>query len=220
MNMTTKRNIFERYLSEYLKANKKRKGDILDHVCDCIQIHRKAAIRRFRRLQLNGGFSYGKRGRKTYYTQDTTLALKTIWEASSEICGELLHPIIEEYVTIFRRDNMWHHSKEATNKLLKMSEGTVKRKAGCFLKARDTRKGISSTKPSGLKEIIHIFTGPWEDKPPGYGQIDTVVHCGGSLLGDMVFTVNYTDVALLWISLCPMEQRAACYKRKSKKNKR
>ena len=49
-----------------------------------------------------------------------------------------------------------------------------------------------------LKEIIPIATGPWHTKPPGYGQVDTVVHCGSSLLGDLVYTVNYTDIATHW----------------------
>ena len=39
----------------------------------------------------------------------------------------------------------------------------------------------------------------WNDKPPGYGQIDTVAHCGSTLLGDFVYTVNYTDVATYWV---------------------
>ena len=33
----------------------------------------------------------------------------------------------------------------------------------------------------------------------GFGQIDTVVHCGSTLLGDMVYTVNYTDAATLTV---------------------
>jgi len=98
-----------------------------------------------------------------------------------------------------KRDEMWQHGNEATEKLLEMSIATVKRKTGSFVKARKPR-GISTTKPSHLKEIIPIFTGPWKSKPPGYGQIDTVVHCGNSLRGDMVYSVNYTDVATLWVS--------------------
>ncbi len=199
MNMTTKKDIFKRYLNEYLKCNKQRKGGIIDHICDVIDMHRKAVIRKFRVLQMKGPGST-KVGRKTYYTADCVYALKTIWEASSEICGELLHSIIEEYVSILKRDTMWQHSDEATDKLLQMSEATVKRRVGNFMKAKKPRKGISSTKPSHLKAIIPIFTGPWETKGPGYGQIDTVVHCGNSLAGDMVYSVNYTDVAVLWNS--------------------
>jgi len=201
MTMTTKNEIFSRYLGEYLKANKERKGEILQSVCEVTGTHRKAAIRKFRRLQMKDKSIPDRRGRKQYFTPDAIAALKTVWEAASEICGELLYPIIKDYVRILQRDKLWEHSSLATEKLLLMSEGTVKRKVGNFMKARTPRNGLSSTKPSNLKEIIPIFTGPWESKGPGHGQIDTVVHCGHTLLGDMAFTVNYTDVALLWISL-------------------
>lgn len=202
MNMITKNNIFDRYLSEYLKANKKRKGEILHTVCDISSMHKKAAIRKFRKRRLKKGSDFEKRGRKIYYTPDVSVALKIVWEAGSEICGELLHPIISEYVSIFQRDNLWNHSEETTAKLLKISEATTKRRVAEFMKSRISKKGKSSTNPSNLKEIIPIFTGPWKDKPPGYGQIDTVVHCGNSLVGDLVYSVNYTDISTLWVSFC------------------
>lgn len=220
MNMTTKKDIFARYLSEYLKANKQRKGEVLNHVCDVIKIHRKAAIRKFKVLQMKDPLlSPPRRGRKEYYTLDSVDALRTVWEAASEICGELVHPIIKEYVAIFKRDGLWRHSPQVTKKLLQMSEATVKRKVGNFKKGR---KGFSTTKPSQLKEIIPIFAGPWQDKPPGYGQIDTLVHCGGSLLGDMAFSVNYTDVATLWVSFAAQwnkGQQATCQSLKQIKKK-
>lgn len=200
MNMTTKNNIFDRYLSEYLKSDKQRKGEILKTVCDITSMHNKAAIRKFKKLQMAHGSDPEKRGRKTYYTPDVSVALRTVWRAASEICGELVHPIVEEYVTILQRDNLWNHSDVTTAKLVKMSEATTKRRVGEFMKSRAPSKGKSSTNPSKLKEIIPIFTGPWKDKPPGFGQIDTVVHCGNSLSGDLIFSVNYTDVATLWVS--------------------
>ena len=201
MNMITKKDIFKRYLREYLASGKKRKGEILEIVCDVTGMHRNAAGRKFRKLQLTSGITLERRGRKTYYTTDATNALRTIWEAGSEVCGELTYPIVKEYVAILKRDRMWLHSEEATRKLLVMSEGTVKRRVGKFMESKIFRKGLGSTKPSGLKEIIPIFTGPWRNKPPGYGQIDTVVHCGPTLVGNMAYSVNYTDIALLWVSL-------------------
>lgn len=196
--MATINDIFKEYLEEYLKANRKRKGQILKHVCFVTKFHRKAAIRKFGNLQLQSETCGEKRGRPLYYTPDVTVALKDVWEAASEVCGELLYPIVKEYVKILQRDKLWNHSDEATGKLLAMSEGTMKDRVDEFMKARTSRSGISATKPSNLKTIIPIFTGPWEDKPPGYGQVDTVVHCGSSLVGDMVFTVNWTDVSSLW----------------------
>ena len=195
MTMATKNEIFRKYLKDYLTATKEQKLGILTVVCLVTDMHRKAAIRKFRVLQMRDPARQERRGRKTYYTPDVTLALKDVWEAGNEVCGELLHPVIREYTEILKRDRMWQHSAEATEKLLQMGERTVKRKVGHFFKIQRGRKGISATKPSALKKLIPVFSGPWEDKPPGYGQIDTVVHCGSSLLGDMAYTLNYTDTA-------------------------
>ncbi|MEA1877663.1 MAG: integrase [Bacteroidota bacterium] len=199
--METIYEVFQRYLPVYLKSSKQNKQAILDTVCEMTSFHRKAAIRKFRVMQFCFIGQSDRRGRPTIYGPDVIAALREVWEASSEICGELLHPVISDYVNIMKRDGQWPHRSDATLKLLQMSEGTVKAKVGQFMKARHRRKGISSTRPSALKNIIPIVTGQWNDKPPGYGQIDTVVHCGSSLLGDMVFSVNYTDIATLWLGL-------------------
>jgi hypothetical protein len=196
--MTTKNEIFQSKLALYLKADKVVKQQILDTVCDVTGLHRKAAIRKFRVLQLRSSTKTETRGRPVTYTPDVTLALKDIWSAASELCGELTHPIIAEYVEILNRDGQWQHSEQATAKLLHMSEITCKRRVSKFMTGRNPSHGLSATKPGTLKEIIPIFTGPWQDKPPGYGQLDTVVHCGSSLVGSMAFTVNWTDVATLW----------------------
>ena len=196
--MATKNEIFQSKLATYLQADKAGKRKILDAVCGITTLHRKAAIRKFKTMQLTSSSSPERRGRPCTYTPDVTLALKDIWSAASELCGELIHPIIAEYVVILKRDGQWQHGSETTTKLLNMSEGTVKRRVGKFMAGKAPSKGLSATKPGALKEIIPIFTGPWKDKPPGYGQLDTVVHCGSSLVGDMAYTVNWTDVATLW----------------------
>jgi hypothetical protein len=201
MTMATKKEVFQRYLPVYLKSSKSNKQAILDTVCEVTHFHRKAAIRKFHQLQMGLAGGNHRRGRRTVYGPDVIAALKEIWEAASELCGELLHPVIGDYVAVMRRDGQWHHRAGTTDKLLQMSEGTVKAKTGQFMKARHKRHGLSSTSPSALKNIIPIIIGEWSGKPPGFGQIDTVAHCGSSLLGDMVFTVNYTDIATLWHGL-------------------
>lgn len=116
MNMTAKKDISARYLSEYFKTSKEREGEILDHNCDIVQIHRKTAIRKFRRLQMKDNSFPDKPGRSVYYTSDPVSALKTVWETGSDVCGELIHPIIPEYVKILRKDNLWEHNEAATKK--------------------------------------------------------------------------------------------------------
>lgn len=202
--METKKQIFERYKDEYYKARiqkkggRRRCGEILDIVCDIARMSRKAACRKFTRLQCKDPCSEEKRGRAVYYTPDVTAALKDIWDASNGLCGELLHPLISDYVTVFKRDNMWNNSDEATGKLLSISERTVKRRVIEFEQTKRKGQGFSSTSPSNMKTIIPIFMGPWKDMDPGHAQIDTVVHCGSILKGDMVYSLNSTDVATYW----------------------
>jgi hypothetical protein len=192
--MKTKTDIFNEYLAEYLKANKDQKSLLLNHVCFVTKMHRKASIRKFRTLQLHDPYKEERRGRNEYYGPDVTVALKQIWEIGNEVCGELLFPVINEYIDILIRDKKWKHGDDATSKLRAMKLGTVKRRVGNFLKARDRRSGISATRASLLKNIIPTFSGPWKDLPPGNGQIDTVIH-KDTLLGDAVYTLNYTDSA-------------------------
>ena len=204
MTMETKNEIFERYKSEYYKARiqkkggRRRCGEILNIVCDVAKMTRKAAIRKFKRLQTKDPCSEEKRGRAVYYTADVTAALKYVWDSSNGLCGELLHPVISDYVDIFKRAKTWDHSDEATGKLLKMSERTTKRRVAEFEKTKRKGQGFSSTSPSNVKTIIPVFMGPWRGLDPGHEQIDTVVHCGSTLKGDMAYTLNSTDVATYW----------------------
>jgi hypothetical protein len=196
--MESKNEVFKEKLKLYLKGSKLDKQQILDHVCFVTGMHRKAAVRKFSRLQLKDSRIQEGRGRPLYYTNDVNLALKEIWQAASEVCGELIHPVIHDYVVALKRDGMWKHGEDTTLKLLEMSEITVKRRVSKFMSGRTPNKGISATKPSKLKELIPIFIGPWKDKSPGYGQIDTVAHCGDTLIGSFAWTVNWTDVSTLW----------------------
>lgn len=194
--MATKQDIFREHLASYLKAERRAKGAVLTHVCFITGMHRKAAVRKFRRLQVQDPGKQEARGRPTSYTPDVTLALRTVWEAGNEVCGELLHPVIAEYVAVLRRDGLWEHGDGTTEQLLAMSQATVKRRIAKFRRVRRGSHGVSDTKPSHLKHLVPIFTGPWAGRPPGYGQVDTVRH-SGSASGDAVYTFNYTDAATL-----------------------
>lgn len=196
--MATKKNIYKEKLEEYLKADNVRKGEILDAVIEVTGLHRKSAIRRFKVLRLQDSEASEKRGRPVYYTPDVTAALKDIWKAASESCGENLHAVIGEYVKILQRDNMWIHSDEATDKLLTMSEGTVKERVSKFSRELLSFGGKSTTKPGSILSMIPVRMDGWKNACVGTCQIDTVAHCGDTTAGDFVFTVNIADVATLW----------------------
>lgn len=205
MTMATKHEVLREHLKDWLEANgdKKRRAKIAQVVCEAIRIHPKSVSRAFRRLQMSDASSResggSRRGRRPVYGQDVTAALFQIWEVGDYPCGELLHPIVSEYVTVLGRDGEWKHGQAPTDLLLHMSLGTMKRRVLGLAKKHGRSRGMSSTKPSSLKSIIPIFKGPWDGLSPGVGQIDTVAHCGDTLLGNFVFTVNYTDVATYWV---------------------
>lgn len=200
MNMATKQAIIKRYLQAYLKGSKREKGRILNLVEDVTGYKRKAIIRRFGTLRKKDEGSKKRRGRKRWYGSDVTAALKELWEYGYHICAERLKPMLPEYVRLLEQEHAWHHAEATTQLLLRASLATLKRRIAVFEKS-SKRHGRGTTRPSELKEIIPIRRGPWQNPEPGYGEIDTVAHCGGSIAGDFAYTVQYTDVSTIWTCL-------------------
>lgn len=198
--MTTKNDIFKSHLTEWLKAkgDRKKRGEMIEYISQTAKIHQKSVSRSFKRTQMNKQGGKGKRGPKVVYGKDVGAALYDIWKVANHPCGELLHPLIGEYVDNYKKLNKWMHSPSATNGLLLMSERTVKRRTESLREKYDISRGKSATKPSALKSIIPIFKGPWEGLYPGNGQLDTVAHCGSSLAGDFVYSVSFVDTPTYW----------------------
>lgn len=200
MNMTTKNNIYEEHLSEWLKArkDKKKRSGIVENICFIAGVHPKSVPRSFRRIQMRRVGSEERRGRKELYTPDVIAALKDVWETASEPCAENLQGVLSDYVRILTRDKAWKHSAEATAKLLAMSLGAMKKRTVKFTRKRFLSHGKSSTKAGAIHNLIPVRSGDWDTAPVGTAQIDTVAHCGHTLVGDFIYTVNATDVPTLW----------------------
>lgn len=215
MTMGTKREILKEHLSKYLKAPKVEKGKILDALTQILKMHRKVVIRAISREKKRDIYKPGKRrGRKIVYDKGVDAALKDIWEIAGEICAERLQPILAEYIRILEKDKMWRWGSGRTKLLLKMSLGTMKNRIDGFTRIKSAG-GRSTTKPGDLKEIIPIRTGPWHNPEPGYGEIDTVVHCGSTLLGNMAYSVNFTDISTTWTESAAQLNKGQIATRKS-----
>ncbi len=206
MTMAAKQEVFAEKLAVYLAADKAGKGRVLDAVCEVTGCLRKSAIRRFRTLQLREGARRERRGRKVVYGAAVIHALRELWEVGNRICAERLHDEIPEYIRVLARDAMWRHDDATTALLLRMSIGTMKARIAEFENVKK-KGGRGMTKPSDLREIIPVRRGPWQDPPPGFGEVDTVAHCGSALLGDYCYTVQYTDVATIWTCLSGQWQK-------------
>lgn len=200
MNMTTKKNIFEAHLAEWLAArgDRKKRGEMTKEFAHIANVHEKSVSRSFKRVQLKDKSLPEKRGRPRYYLPDVIAALKEVWEIGSEACGENLRPMIGEYIGTQIRDGSWQHSREATEKLRVMSLGSVKAYVGRFRRTRRNFGGRGTTKKSSIITMVPIRMDGWDEAETGVVQVDTVAHCGMSVAGDFIYTVNSADVATLW----------------------
>lgn len=200
MNMTTKNSIYNEHLAAWLKArkDKKKRGEIVRNICFITNVHPKSVPRSFRRVQMRRPGETERRGRKTVFTPDVTAALKDVWDMAGEPCAENLHGVLIDYVRILKRDAVWKHHEEATTKLLAMSLGAMKKRVVKFVRKRFLTHGKSTTDPSSIHALIPVRSGEWDTATVGTEQIDTVAHCGHTLVGDFIYTVNATDVPTLW----------------------
>jgi hypothetical protein len=198
--MKTKLDIFKNHLAEWLacRGDRKKRSKMAKEISHIAKVHIKSVGRSFRRIQMKDKSKPERRGRKTIYTPNVRAALFEIWKAANRPCGENLRPMILDYVNGFKEASRWLYSQETTDKLLAMSLGTMKTKVKALRLKYSINRGQSSTKPSNLKSIIPVFKGPWTNLGPGYGQLDTVAHCGSSLSGDFVYTLSYIDAELYW----------------------
>lgn len=202
MNMATKQEVVKEKLEQYLKGSKEEKGIILNQIELVTGFIRKSIIRRFASLQHHDAWKeHARAGARPTYGPVVIAALKDLWELLHCICADRLHPDLAAYISKLQACKEWRHDEEATTLLLRMSLATMKRSILGFGNTKQKDKGLSTTKPSNLKEIIPIRRGPWENPIPGQGEIDTVCHCGPVEQGVFAYTVQYTDVSTLWTLL-------------------
>ena len=203
MHMNTKKELLEEHLQAWLlcKYDRKKRGEMTRSISSLLRIHPKSVGRAFTSIQLSSHRTTERRGRSLYYDASVQAALYDVWDTMDRICAENLHSDIGTCIGNLQKHRHWNHDDVATSKLCAMSLGTLKNRVGKLMDKYEPLHGRSTTRPSHLKNIIPIFKGPWSGFPPGYGQLDTVAHCGGSLLGDYMFSVNYTDASTYWVVL-------------------
>jgi hypothetical protein len=186
--------------ARYIKAkNRKEKTKILDEYCANTGLNRKYSIFKINKQN----FSYKKkdgRGRKKEYTKEAISLVITAWEVFDKICGERLQPFLAEALSIMERCQIISPVSEVLRaSVLKMSCSTVKRIIRAEKVRTEGKSSFSTTKPGTLiKNQIAVRAGPWNEASPGFNEIDLVAHCGGSLLGEFIYTLQFVDIATTW----------------------
>jgi hypothetical protein len=206
MTGTSKRELLEVVRPRYLRASKEEKSRILDEFVANTGYHRKYAIRLLKHEAKKQ--RQKKPGKSKVYQGEVVLALIKIWAICGQICSRRLHPFLPEMVDILEHHGELKLSDETKQLLLRMSRATIDR---CLQSVRQQpRRGLSTTKPGTLlKQAIPVRTfADWQDTRPGFVEIDLVAHCGDSVHGEYLNTLNVVDLATGWSECLVLANRS------------
>lgn len=185
---------------------KKARTKVPDEFCGITGLSRKHAIKALS----PGRRAPGRRGGPPGGTREGTALLTRLWKLSDMMCGKLLKAVLPELpASVGRREAL---PEAVCREVLRMSASTIDRrlrraKAACPDRGRRRRSSLEEH-----RREIPLKVDVWPDacpKQPGYIEVDTVAHCGGSMAGSFAWTVTSTDVATHWTALEPVWNKGA-----------
>jgi len=151
-----------------------------------------------------------KREYKKYYDGEVSAAVIKLWKFFRYICGERLVPLIRANLNAISRKRRFGISGEVKKKLSTISRATVERLL-TEERQKHKLKGKSTTKNGTLLKnqiAVRVFWA-WDEKQPGFCEIDTVSHDGGGEISPYyAWTLVVTDVALGWTEVRALKNKA------------
>lgn len=206
MSYRSKRELLDTVRPRYYKATRVEKKCMLDELVAITGYHRKYLIHLLKHP--SGSRQRRKRRRKRRYTLRVQAALIQVWRAANCICSKRLVPCMEDFVTALERHGELQLAPQTRQLLLQMSPATADRLLHSE-RARSKPHGLSTTKPGTLlKKAIAIRTfADWDDKRPGFVEVDLVAHCHDSTGGEYLHTLVLTDVCTAWTECVALPNR-------------
>ena len=200
MSKENKEAYLESCRARYPSRNKAGRTRMIDEVSDTLGWNRKHTIK-----ALNGHVSLGakanKRGSKPQYGEKEKEVIIGIWKQSEQPCGRRLKSTIPLWLESYEK----HYGTlpaEVKGRVLKCSERQLDRVTKPHRVEGVKRYGRSSGRTSHrLKTLIPVKCGPQEVDLPGYMEVDTVSHGGGSSSGDFMWSLTMTDMHSGWTEL-------------------
>ena len=177
----------------YAQRGLQGKSRLLDEVCEVCDYERKYAIKLMNQRQPP---VCAKVGRKAVYAKEVVAVLKAIWLASEQPCGKRLKELLPLWLPHYEQ-RQGKLGRALRQSVLAASAATLDRLLSPYRSAHPKRWRVP--KPGTLiKSQVPIRTDNHDITEPGHVEADSVAHCGGSLLGDLVWSVNMTDLVSQW----------------------
>jgi hypothetical protein len=180
--------------ARYLRRDREGKSRMLDELCQDYEYERKYAIKLLGD-SLPEPSGKARPGREPQYEKIKPV-VETIWLAAEQPCGKRLVPILRQWLPFYElRHGLLSGGQR--KRVREISAATLDRLLAPA-RAQHSR-GRCGTKPGSLlRSEIPIRTGTWDLTRPGFLEADSVAHCGGSMAGDFIWSLTYTDILSGW----------------------
>lgn len=213
LDMKTKQKLTDETAKRYCLATKKEKAKILDEFCAMLGYNRKYATyvlnsRAYikttnfnnvpkKSVHISKRPERKKRVFRKVYGEDVRREVVRLWDISMNLCAKRLVTFIRDNIGYFSRK--FSYPDELKSKLSSISSSTIGRMLKSEIRKRAIR-GISTTRPAkNLSQLIPVRTFfDWDERKPGFFEIDTVANCGTSTAGEYISTLTLTDVHSGW----------------------
>lgn len=198
--MATRKRLTNRFKSEYAKASKKQKGEILDRLV-AVGMGRSTARRLLKEPVAAVPRASSGRGRRPLYSLEAQAALERLWLLMGMPCGPYMKAMMDQWIpALDANGELAGISDAALAEVTAMSASTIDRRLRP-LKQAASPKGMSLTSPARghLRNSIRIRKATDEiARLPGLAEADTVAHCGPSARGEFARTLTMVDYATNW----------------------
>jgi len=206
MSQITRKEVLNELRRKYVRAGRQYKRALIQQVIDLFGYHRKAAIRALRgkpRARPPGPAPAIIGRPKEYSAEKLLPALKAIWFAAFQPCGKRLKALLPEWLPAYEQDHR-RLCSDVREALLEASPRTLERLTAP-LRAQVRRRG--GTKPGSLLRQSIPIRGGWDEKGPGWLEVDTVALCGGSLDDLHLWMLDGVDINTDWTEQRAVENR-------------
>lgn len=193
----------------YLCGSRKQKTEIINEIARDFKKPRGAIKQLFYRLRHCEELeSFDRRGGRPKLYGDAQLIwwIETLWVAMGHMNSKSMKAILAEWFSFNHDPNLDEGTKA---KILAMSASTMDRLLHAYRKqlAKKNRSGTRRGHIRFYEQRVPLRKFELARRELGHLEADTVAHCGGSLSGQFIWTLNLTDVVTGWC-----EQRAVWHK--------
>jgi len=222
LDMKVRKAISKTIAERYRNSSKKEKTKILDEFTKITGYNRSYAIYLLNRIGkkvvvwtknkrlvfIGENIRVKKRKRPIIYDDKVVNWLKNIWVLLDYPCGKRLSPYMEEIINRLDKNGM-KIEEDIKDKLKGMSAATIDRKLRYYKKQLELKRR-SKTKPGSLlKSQIQVRTfSDWDEKMPGFIEVDLVDHSGGIERGIFAQSLDATDVFTGWTETICVENKS------------